>query len=372
MLDWRSLISLSDAELSRLDIAAVNLACAQGLPGAERIDVNRCLATIDYWTGTVKKWTDAAYFDYFLTNPAEFQHSEPRFRLMAMMTALGRHCGVKYDPSKIGAGPEVPFEFHEEFIHGIIQGSGGTCATLPVLSAAIGRRLGYPIRLAKTKQHLFGRWQEPHSNEYLNFEGAGAGFAFDPDDWYRKWPKPVTPDEEQAYCYLQSLTPRQELALFLGHRGWRWQDAYQFWNALEAFALAGELSPRDATYPSCIFGCMHQWKTQLQSQYPPGFPRRVEVLLRPDRRRWPAMPWEVEREIAALDSTEFCLHEPDHVKWWWEPLRNGKPPLREVPTSMTVDYEQVRPYPKELEPPCPTVQTWDVFCDPTPSASRRG
>ncbi|MBL8797887.1 MAG: hypothetical protein JNM56_28575, partial [Planctomycetia bacterium] len=80
MLDWRSLISLSDAELARLDIAAVNLACAQGLPGAERIDVNRCLATLDYWTDIVKRWTDAAYQQFFLTNPAEYDHSEPRFR----------------------------------------------------------------------------------------------------------------------------------------------------------------------------------------------------------------------------------------------------------------------------------------------------
>ena len=34
MLAWKDLVFLSEVDLAKLDIAAVNLACAVGLPGA--------------------------------------------------------------------------------------------------------------------------------------------------------------------------------------------------------------------------------------------------------------------------------------------------------------------------------------------------
>lgn len=144
MLDWRHLRELSEAELAKYDIAAVNLACAAGLPGAERIDNSHCLRTLDDWADTVKRWTDAAFDEFFRPDPGGFRHSEPYFRIVALVTALQRHCGVKYDPNKIGAKPEDRFDFDEMFVHGVLQVAGGTCATLPIVYAAVGRRLGYP------------------------------------------------------------------------------------------------------------------------------------------------------------------------------------------------------------------------------------
>src|SRR5260370_1069847 len=80
MLDWRSLIHLRDAELAQLDIAAVNFACAAGLPGAERIRNDFCLKALDTWATRVKRYTDLAYDQFFRTNPAEYEDSEPLFR----------------------------------------------------------------------------------------------------------------------------------------------------------------------------------------------------------------------------------------------------------------------------------------------------
>jgi hypothetical protein len=176
------LVGLSDEELGRYDIAVANLACAVGLPGSEQIDVPRCLSWLDAATDCVRRWTEAGLDDFFRPNPTEFDNSEAIFRVMGMAVALQRHCGVRYDPSKIGAGPEVPFEFHEQFIHGVVQGPGGTCSSLPVVYASIGRRLGYPIRLVCTKRHLFARWDDPVTGERFNIECAGQGFADLPDD----------------------------------------------------------------------------------------------------------------------------------------------------------------------------------------------
>jgi hypothetical protein len=342
MLDWRSLLRLSDTELGRLDIAVINLACAVGLPGADRIDFAGCLRTLDAWTATVKRWTDAAYAEFFRPNPGEFQNSEPYFRIVALVTALQRHCGVKYDPSKVGLGPEAPFEFDEQFIHGVIQGPGGTCATLPLVYACLGRRLGYPIRLAAAKRHLFCRWEDPTTGERLNIEGAGDGFGVFPDDHYRRWPVPIEDaGEETAFGYIKSWTPRQELANFVAQRGFVLTDHHLYGEAIETFVLASELDAEHAIYPATILEVLREWKKHLQSQYPPRFPRRIEVVLRPDRRRWPSVPWEVEREIAALHATEWCLNYPPHVQMWWEPLRSGRLPLRDVPDSITVNYEQL-------------------------------
>jgi hypothetical protein len=88
---------------------------------------------------------------------------------------------------------------------------------------------------------------------------------------------------------------------------------------------------------------MTEWKKHLQSQYPPQFPRRVNVQLRPDRRRCPSIPWEVDREIAALHQIENSLNDPDARATWWDLLRQNRPPLRPVPTSITADYNQLFP-----------------------------
>jgi hypothetical protein len=51
MVPWSQLALLSPAERGAHDCAAVNLACAAGLPGAEDLDVPHCLAVLDAWAG---------------------------------------------------------------------------------------------------------------------------------------------------------------------------------------------------------------------------------------------------------------------------------------------------------------------------------
>jgi hypothetical protein len=81
-----------------------------------------------------------------------------------------------------------------------------------VFYVAVGRRLGYPLFLVTTRNHLFVRWEEGETK--LNVEATARGFVTYDDAHYRQWPFPVTEAEIQANRYLKSLTPPEELACF--------------------------------------------------------------------------------------------------------------------------------------------------------------
>lgn len=58
----------SDEVLARLDVAEVDLSCAVGLPGAERLDAGAYLAWIDHAAGWARHETDAT-LDWFAQIP---------------------------------------------------------------------------------------------------------------------------------------------------------------------------------------------------------------------------------------------------------------------------------------------------------------
>jgi hypothetical protein len=341
-LDWRALAKLPEAALARLDVAEVDLICADGLPGSSRIDRSGCLRTLDTWTDCVRNWTAAAEVEYWQPDPASFDHSEPLFRMVSLVTALKQHCGVRYDPKAAGKGPGDPFEFDEQFIHGAIQGDGGTCATLPLVFAAVGRRLGYPVKVVNNQRHVFCRWDDPATGTRVNVEGSSGGVDSYPDDHYRSWPEPMSSAaDERAYGWLTSWTPRRELANAIGQRGYVWKDHGEHHRAVECFLVAAEVDAGHATYPRAATIAIARWQDDLRRRCPAGFPHEIRVNLNREKRRWPTVPWEIERHVAGIHTTEWCLRHPTHEQQWWHPLRQGRRPLSDVPTTITVDYELV-------------------------------
>jgi hypothetical protein len=63
------------------------------------------------------------------------------------------------------------------------------------------------------------------------------------DDYYRHWPFEVSAAEEAAEGYLKSLSPAEELAVFLCIRGMCLREAGRLKEAAESFAAAARLSP---------------------------------------------------------------------------------------------------------------------------------
>ena len=128
------------------------------------------------------------------------------------------------------------------FIQGPLTGRGFTCVTAPVIYAAIGRRLGYPIKLVHSREHTFCRWNE-RDGERFNIEATSLGLTMPPDAVYCKWPKPITPEEVKRDRYLYSLSPREELAFFIAQRGCCCMDNLETFRAMEAFYYAHKLVP---------------------------------------------------------------------------------------------------------------------------------
>jgi len=232
--------------LADIDIAEMNLLCAAGLPGSERIDIERILAKLDGWAERVKSET-GRNMHRFRESPGEYNNSEAYFRAMMLVTVLQQDLGVRYNPARIR---DVDFNRAADlFIHGMIAGGeGGTCVSMPVLYAAIGRRLGYPLKLVLAKAHVFVRWDDG-GGERFNIEATNQGMNSFDDEYYKTWPQKMTPAEIAAGVYLKSLNAAGELALFLATRGHCLLDNGRTSEAQIAYAWAHHLAPDD---PQCL------------------------------------------------------------------------------------------------------------------------
>ncbi len=150
------LTGMSNEQLEQQDIALLNLRCAEGLPGAEKLDIEQMLATLDRWAARVRHETDRHLYKY-RQNPKEFNNSEGFYRMMALITVLQQDFKVHYNPDRIR---DIDFRRSQDlFIHGMIgSDNGGTCVSMPALYTAVARRLGYPVYLVTAKEHVFCRW----------------------------------------------------------------------------------------------------------------------------------------------------------------------------------------------------------------------
>lgn len=236
-MDYWNLCSRSDSELESVDVALLNLSLADGLAGAENLNVPELLDCIERWTSLVALNTKHWFASF---EPTEDCPTENQFRMMSMVTLLQRDIGVHYSPSQI-SGPDDARDSRDSFIHGPLTGWGGTCSSLPVVLLAIGRRLGYPLYLVPTKLHYFLRWSD--GNERFNIECAGFGYTSRSDEAYAQWPLKLSPEERVNGFYLQNLSPRQILAEFIGLRAHCFLDNLNFAEALRGYQHAARLNP---------------------------------------------------------------------------------------------------------------------------------
>ena len=321
--DWRWLSRLSNEELSRYDIAVVNLACAVGLPGTERMDPDLCLARLDYFADRVRHYTELA-MPRFRTNPEKYENSEAYFRVLCLVTVLQRHMGVRYNPDK--KAEDAPFYAEDSFIFGVLQGPGGTCATLPVVYIAVGRRLGYPLKLVTAKggpkmDHSFARW-EGEDGERFNVEGSGDGMHCPPDGSYRTGRYQLSPKDEKLSGHLKSMTPRMELAGFLVERACEWRDRKQLRECVDALAWSASLVPEDRVRANTLDHRINDWTAELKALMPPAFPK---LYVRYTHRRYPAtLPEDVEYDIHALGASDNILKDPELNRVWWDRMRRGE------------------------------------------------
>jgi Transglutaminase-like superfamily len=246
------LLSTSPARLADVPVAELNLLCARGLCATNEPDLQRYGATLDAWAARIRSETERHQYR-FERNPAEFENSAGFFRMLMLCVVLGEDYGIHYDARR-QAGPadsRTDDGFFADpssvFLHGLLEPERkGTCSSLPVLYVAVGRQLGYPLKLVTTRGHLFVRWDG--EGERFNVEATARGLSRFDDDYYRHWPFEVSAAEEAAEGYLKSLTASEELAVFLSIRGMCLREQGRLSEARESFAAAAQLAPACRSY----------------------------------------------------------------------------------------------------------------------------
>ncbi len=225
---------MAEVELARQDFALLNLCSAEGLPGAEGLDITAKLKELDRWASRVRTETNRCLPQYF-ARPEDYQHSEAYFRMLVLVTLLQQDFGVHYKPERIQS---IDFTQSQDlFIHGMVGSSnGGTCVSMPVLYTAVARRLAYPVFLVNAKEHLFCRWDG--LGERVNIEGSSRGLNSYSDDHYMNWPHRITQLEVDNGLYLKSLSASESLAVFLAMRGHCLEDTGNRKAALACYSRA--------------------------------------------------------------------------------------------------------------------------------------
>ena len=225
---WRKVASLDELlkltpeELEKVDIAEMNLLCATGLPGAEKLDISKILMSLDAFAASVRYQTNRHLYRVNDPKYAEhYKHSENVLRAEFLVQVLQEDCGIHYNLQRVR---DLDFTNSKDlFIHGLIGSNGGTCSSMPVLYVAVARRLGYPMSLALAPGHVLARWDAPAGSKdpmkHFNVEGSGYGFSPYDDEHYRDWPRKMTKAEAESGYYLRPLSGAEMLSVFLTTRG---------------------------------------------------------------------------------------------------------------------------------------------------------
>jgi hypothetical protein len=250
-----------------------------------------------------------------------------------LVQVLCEDLGVKYDLAS-----KDNFAYNDSrvaFIHGMIpapgQGiadtPGGTCASMPVLYVAVGRRLGYPLKLATTKGHVFARWDGADQPNLawcgrFNMEGT-HGFSSFSDDYYMTWPFKLTDGEVKANGWLVSLTPAEELAEFLSSRGHCGMDNGHAAFAARCFENAYRYDAARPAYRGWFLDAA------MKSGYRPSTPELANLL--EERKR----PGSGNPEFAIAQQQEAARQE-------WLRNQQGGAGLAGMPSGLPVGA----PYPQ--------------------------
>ncbi|MFZ0827176.1 MAG: transglutaminase family protein [Verrucomicrobiia bacterium] len=228
----------------------MNLLCAEGLRGAENLNLPENLDTLDLWARHVDVET-FRNLHRFWEHPETYNNSLAYYRMIMLATVLQEDMGVHYNPERALPqllGKREPNDVFfgdagDVFINGILgEQRQGTCSSLPVLYVAVAQRLGYPVDLASTEEHLYLRYEE--GTNHLNVDAAGEGFITHSDQEYRKWPHSLTDEEIKTYGYLQPMSKQQILGAFLTIRAANLTSAKKFDEAADSWEAASHyLSP---------------------------------------------------------------------------------------------------------------------------------
>ena len=219
----KELFEMPVENLDRVDIGRMNIICARDVTRTEVIDTAKYVAKLDEWAAIAKR-LEQKYLPRYAKNAARYDHSLAKFKAVTLALTIQQDLKCDYNMELITSGTmddlRTPRFFKnpdDVFITGLLKNGKGSCASMPVLFVALGRRLHYPVYLAHTKGHLYCRWDD--GQESFNIEMTGQGVGAPPDSAYKGPPYNPTEAEIKSEGMLRNLTNRESFALFVETAG---------------------------------------------------------------------------------------------------------------------------------------------------------
>jgi hypothetical protein len=286
------LLEADPESIGDYDIALLNLICAPNLAGSKGLNVGQCLARIDQLAAFVKASTERS-IDHFSADP-DYGHCEPKWRMAKLVTNLKLDYGAAYDPRVVDdlrRGGESPFiDAHNVFIHGLLdddpQRRWGSCSSIPVLVTAVARRLGYPVKLAINRKHVYARWDDGRVD--FNIEASNPAGMTTPNDkhYHRDFGPRPNQKELASGLYFRALTPAEEFGVFLQMRAASLHDQARYSQTLLWSARSLQFSPTQPyfsgkAYEWAMLGIKHRFRQKYSTRQIPPPERNNEFFFHP-------------------------------------------------------------------------------------------
>jgi len=243
-----------------------------------------------------------------------------------VVTVIKRYFGAAYNPviaASKDQGQITPMDnAHDVFINGLLDEDRnrrhGTCASIPVLVAAVGRRLGFPVKLTAAGRHILARWEGDGAR--FNIEAScPQGMATPPDEHYRQYfINGKTPDYKTSAFHLRTLTPAEEFALFMTFRVEALCYAERYDETFLWSARALQFSPDD---PGFIHWAVRGLNLGMRRRWKAANPdKELPPLEGPDHIEFNAGP------LLTVPERSPWLTISAHLNEWWGdlPLARGQ------------------------------------------------
>ena len=288
------LLALPDDQLHKVDVVEMNLDVAREIPGMEHLDINQYRQAVDGWTKQFADWLPTAEQGFYRT-PEKWKNDVRFFRIGMLAQFLDQRIGVHYLPWSLkaqqqGVKDNKYTDSGDLFINGLIDHKTGTCASMPVLHVAIGRRMGWPVSLACVGSHFYCRFDDGKVVYNIEATNTGrGGFDSETDADYAKHLQ--IPDiAKNCGSDLRSLTDREMLAAFIADRARILQDRGRIDLADADYSLARSLFP---TYRETYHDAIEPFLWRGQQIFEPGeegSPQSIaELIVGPAARNVPPM-----------------------------------------------------------------------------------
>ncbi len=376
------LLALPPDQLEKVDIARIDLLCAEGLPSSTNLDVEQCLKTLDAWASEVKIETDRNYHR-LIDDPEKFQNSLGRYRMAVMAAVLCQYLRVHYDPQRekelfennyftnresYGEAEQHFFsDASDFFLQGLLSDKRyGTCASMPYLYVAIGRRLGYPVSIAGAYTHGYVYYDEGNGKHFNVEATEDRGFVTPSDDEYRNppWGAPSDPNYYQTHDLLQPLSNKESMANLLGERAAIFRAAGQHDEEAKTWQIAAHYFPDTLTWKGIEENMQQaaksddyqQWRENVWKQLAtriiprgPGFAYFMDTKIK----LYLFMNENPDRQAVEKAANEYMKELDDYSKTAMPPMivNNDTMPEQPAPETRTLYFYYRPPDGNEIKVP---------------------